>query len=210
VNVPCRAEGAGSGIGGLVLAAGAATRFGSHKQIALLDGVPLLEHSLRAIAAAPVDRLVVVLGAGADEIVTMVDLHGAEPIVCPRWEEGQSASLACGLAELAECDAVVVTLGDQPRVATDAARRVIAARNGAAAVRATYGGRPGHPVLLERELFAPLRDVSGDLGARNLLMSVPVLEVPCEDLGGGEDVDTPAELDALRAGGPVTDTVPTP
>lgn len=195
-------------IGGLVLAAGAATRFGSHKQLALLDGVPLLEHSLRAIAAAPVDRLVVVLGAGADEIATRVDLHGAEPIVCPRWEKGQSASLACGLGELADCEAVVVTLGDQPRVASEAVRRVIAARNGAAAIRATYGGKPGHPVLLERELFEPLRDVTGDLGARNLLMSVSVLEVPCEDLGGGEDVDTPAELDALRAGGPVTDTVP--
>lgn len=195
-------------IGGLVLAAGAATRFGSHKQLALLDGVPLLEHSLRAIAAAPVDRLVVVLGVGADEIATRVDLHGAEPIVCPRWEKGQSASLACGLGELADCEAVVVTLGDQPRVASEAVRRVIAARNGAAAIRATYGGKPGHPVLLERELFEPLRDVTGDLGARNLLMSVSVLEVPCEDLGGGEDVDTPAELDALRAGGPVTDTVP--
>jgi molybdenum cofactor cytidylyltransferase len=195
-------------IGGLVLAAGAATRFGSHKQLALLDGVPLLEHSLRAIAAALVDRVVVVLGAGADEIVASLDLHGAEPIVCPRWAEGQSASLACGLAELAACEAVVVTLGDQPRLAPDAVRRVIAARDGAAAVRATYGGLPGHPVLLERELFEPLRDVSGDRGARNLLLSVPVLEVPCEDLGGGEDVDTPAELDALRAGGPVTGTVP--
>jgi CTP:molybdopterin cytidylyltransferase MocA len=150
----------------------------------------------------------VVLGAAADEIVTGVDLHGAEPIVCPRWEKGQSASLACGLGELADCEAVVVTLGDQPRVASEAVRRVIAARDGAAAVRATYGGRPGHPVLLERELFEPLRDVTGDLGARNLLMSVSVLEVPCDDLGGGEDVDTPAELDALRAGGPVTDTIP--
>jgi molybdenum cofactor cytidylyltransferase len=195
-------------IGGLVLAAGAATRFGSHKQLALLDGIPLLEHSLRAIAVAPVDRVAVVLGAGSDEIVASVDLHGAEPIVCPRWAEGQSASLACGLAELAACEAVVVTLGDQPRLAPDAVRRVIAARDGAAAVRATYGGRPGHPVLLERELFEPLRNVSGDRGARNLLLSVPVLEVPCEDLGGGEDVDTPAELDALRAGGPVTGTVP--
>jgi CTP:molybdopterin cytidylyltransferase MocA len=193
-------------IGGLVLAAGAATRFGSHKQLALLDGVPLLEHSLRAVAAAPVDRLVVVLGAGADEIATRVDLHGAEAVVCPRWEEGQSASLACGLGALAACEAAVVTLGDQPRVASDAVRRVIAARNGAAAVRATYGGKPGHPVLLERKLFEPLRDVTGDLGARNLLLSVSVLEVPCDDLGGGEDVDTPAELDALRAGGPVTDT----
>jgi len=75
---------------------------------------------------------------------------------------------------------------------------------GAAAVRATYGGEPGHPVLLEHDLFEALRDVSGDKGARNLLLSVPVLDVPCDDLGGGEDVDTPAELDALRAGGSVT------
>jgi hypothetical protein len=45
--------------------------------------------------------------------------------------------------------------------------------------------------------------VTGDHGARNLLLSVSSREVPCEDLGGGEDVDTPAELDALRAGGPV-------
>ena len=154
--------------------------------------------------AAPVGHVVVVLGSGADEIAAAVDLHGVEPRVCSRWAEGQAASLACGLAELVACEAVVVTLGDQPRVSPDAIRRVIAARNGAAAVRATYGGNPGHPVLLERELFEPLRNVSGDKGARNLILSVPVLDVPCDDLGGGEDVDTPAELDALRAGGPVS------
>jgi len=191
-------------IGGLVLAAGAARRFGAPKQLADLDGAPLLEHALRRMSAAPVDRVVVVLGAGADEVAAGVDLHGAEPVVCGRWEEGQSASLACGLAELAGCEAVVVTLGDQPRVSPDAIRRVISARNDAAAVRATYNGNPGHPVLLERRLFEQLRNVSGDRGARNLLLSVQVLDVPCDDLGGGEDVDTPAELDALRAGGPVT------
>jgi CTP:molybdopterin cytidylyltransferase MocA len=196
-------------IGGLVLAAGAATRFGAQKQLAQLDGIPLLEHSLRTMTAAPVGRVVVVLGSSGDEIAAAVDLHGAEPIFCPRWEEGQSASLACGLAELAGCEAVVVTLGDQPRVSPDAIRRVIAARNGASAVRATYGGNPGHPVLLEQELFGRLRNVSGDRGARNLLLSVPVLDVACDDLGGGEDVDTPAELDALRAGGPVTGAAPT-
>jgi CTP:molybdopterin cytidylyltransferase MocA len=191
-------------IGGLVLAAGAATRFGRPKQLAYLDGIPLLEHVLRTMNAAPVGRVVVVLGSAADEIAAAVDLHGADPIVCARWAEGQSASLACGLGELASCEAVVVTLGDQPRVSPDAIRRVIAGRNGASAVRATYGGEPGHPVLLERDLFSALRNVTGDKGARNLLLSVPVLDVPCDDLGGGEDVDTPAELDALRAGGPVT------
>ena len=204
MNVPPRAGGAGSGIGGLVLAAGASTRFGAQKQLAELDGVPLLEHSLRTMRSVPMGRVVVVLGSAADEIASTVNLHGADPIVCARWEEGQSASLACGLAELADCEAVVVTLGDQPRVSPDAIRRVIAGRNRASAVRATYNGNPGHPVLLERDLFEQLRDVTGDKGARNLLLSVPVRDIPCDDLGGGEDVDTPAELDTLRAGGPVT------
>ena len=191
-------------IAGIVLAAGAGTRFGGGKQLALLDGRPLLEHAVRAITSAPVGRVIVVLGAEAEHVVARVDLHGAEPLVCARWSEGQSASLACGLAELSDSEAVVVTLGDQPRISPDAIRRVIAARGGgAAAVRATYGSAPGHPVLLERELFDRLRDVSGDHGARNLLISVQTRDVPCDDLGNGKDVDTPAELDALRSGGPV-------
>ena len=191
-------------IGGLVLAAGAGKRFGGVKQLAELDGRPLLEHAILAMTASPVGRVVVVLGSGAEEVIGGVDLHGAEPVVCRRWEEGQSASLARGLEELVACEAIVVTLGDQPRLSPDAIRRVIAARgNGAAAVRATYQGVPGHPVLLEHELFERMRDVSGDHGARNLLISVQTREVPCEDLGGGEDVDTPDELDTLRAGGPV-------
>jgi CTP:molybdopterin cytidylyltransferase MocA len=191
-------------IGGIVLAAGAGLRFGGGKQLALLDGRPLLEHAVRAITSAPVGRVIVVLGAESERVLTGVDLHGAEPLFCERWSEGQSASLASGLAELADCEAVVVTLGDQPRVSPEAIRRVIAARGGgAAAVRATYGSGPGHPVLLERELFDRLRDVTGDHGARNLLLSVQTREIPCDDLGNGADVDTPAELDALRAGGPV-------
>lgn len=187
-------------IGGLVLAAGAATRFGASKQIAELDGRPLVEHAIRAMTASPVGRVVVVLGAAAEQVSAAVEAHGADLIVCNRWAEGQSASLACGLAELSDCEAAVVTLGDQPRMSPDAIRRVIAARGeGIEAVRATYAGDPGHPVLLERSLFDRMRDVTGDHGARNLLLSVPTREVPCDDLGGGEDVDTPAQLDALRA-----------
>jgi molybdenum cofactor cytidylyltransferase len=192
-------------IGGVVLAAGAGTRFGGGKQLAELDGRPLLEHALGAMEESGLGHIVVVLGSGAEEIAARVDLHGARPVVCDRWEEGQSASLAAALAEMPDAEAVVVTLGDQPRMAADAIKRVIAARgDGAAAVRATYDGEPGHPVLLERELIEGLRDVTGDHGARNLLLSVNTREVPCDDLGGGEDVDTRAQLNALRSGGQVT------
>ncbi len=185
-------------IGALVLAAGAGSRFGGRKQLAELDGRPLLEHTLAAVAGAPVDQAVVVLGAAAEEVLDRVDLHGARPVVCDRWEEGMSASLAAGLAALEGAEAVVVCLGDQPRLSSEAIRRVIEARDGTPATRATYGGEPGHPVVLEAELFGRLRNVTGDRGARGLLRRAGAREVPCDDLGGGEDVDTKDELGALR------------
>lgn len=190
-------------IAGVVLAAGAGARFGAPKQLARLEGRPLLEHSLRSMGAAGLDRLVVVLGAWADEVLDEVDLHGAEPVVCERWAEGQSASLACGLAHL-EADpveAVVVGLGDQPRLRPEAVARVLGARDGAQAARATYGGDPGHPVVLAASLLPDLRDVTGDVGARGLLRRVGVLDIACDDLGGGADVDTPAQLSRLDQGG---------
>ncbi len=154
----------------------------------------MLEHALAAVAEVGLDDTVVVLGAGADEVLSSVDLHGARPVVCERWEEGLSASLACGLAALESPEAVVICLGDQPRVSTEAIRRVLAARDGAPATRATYGGEPGHPVVLEAELLEPVRNVSGDRGARSLLRRVGAVGVPCDDLGGGADVDTPEQL----------------
>jgi CTP:molybdopterin cytidylyltransferase MocA len=190
-------------IAGLVLAAGSAERFGAPKQLAELDGRPLLEHSLGAMAAAGLDRLVVVLGAWAEEVLERVDLHGAEPVVCARWAEGQSASLASGLAHLEgqEPEAVVVALGDQPRLSTAAVARVLDACAGAVAARATYGGEPGHPVAMAASLLPDLRDVTGDVGARALLRRAGVLEVACDDLGGGADVDTPAQLARMGEGG---------
>ena len=183
-------------IAGLVLAAGAGTRFGGRKQLAVLDGRPLLEHALAAMESAPVAVRFVVLGADAEEIRSGVDLHGATPLVCPDWEEGQSASLRAGVAAVPDdCEAIVVTLGDQPSIASRAIAAVVAARGGGFdAVRATYDGVPGHPVLIERALFPALRELSGDTGARDVLRDARVREVPCDGLGDSTDVDTPADL----------------
>lgn len=189
-------------IAGLVLAAGAGERFGGPKQLAELGGRSLLEHVLAAMERPALDRVVVVLGAHSDEVLAKVPLHGAEPLVCAEWAEGMAASLRAGIEELAAADAVVVVLGDQPRIAPEAVERVVAARGaGAPAVRATYGGVPGHPVLLERELFPALRELHGDAGARAVLQEVEVREVACDGLGGPDDVDTPATLAALRRAG---------
>lgn len=187
-------------IAGLVLAAGDSRRFGATpKQLALLDGRPLLEHALAAMAAAPaLDRVAVTLGAHAQEIVAAVDLHGAAPLLVEEWAEGQAASLRAGIAALApHADAVLVVLGDQPRVPPAAIAEVIAAwvaNPAAAAVRATFGGNPGHPVLLTRQLFPAVAALRGDGGARSLFAAVAVHDVEC-GAGTVQDVDTPADLE---------------
>jgi CTP:molybdopterin cytidylyltransferase MocA len=87
-----------------------------------------------------------------------------------------------------------VTLGDQPRISSDAVARVIEARGTAWAARATYGGVPGHPVLLGAPLFDEIGELGGDTGARALLSDIVVIDVPCDGLGDPYDVDTPADL----------------
>jgi molybdenum cofactor cytidylyltransferase len=189
-------------IGGAILAAGPSTRFGPRpKQLADLDGRPLLAHAVAAMTAAPgVARVVVVLGAHSGEIAASVDFHGAQPIVAADWRSGQAAALRAAVAELGrDCDAIVVTLGDQPRITPGSIGRVIDAASGPEpAVRAVYRGAPGHPVLVKRPLFARLACTRGDVGARDVLGSVEVHDVECADVGSPVDVDTPAELAALR------------
>jgi len=188
-------------IGGLILAAGGGHRFGAVKQLADLDGRPLLEHAIVAMEAVPaIERIVVVLGAAAGEISDQVDLGAAEVVVCRDWEEGLSASLRTGAKQLADTEAIIVTLGDQPLIS----REVIAAildqiRAPEAAARATYDGRPGHPVLIKRELYGAVAGLRGDTGARDMLATAGVREFEAAHLCRPDDVDTPADLWAIRA-----------
>lgn len=184
------------GVHAIVLAAGAGRRYGGGKQLAPLGGRPLLEHALRAAAAAPVDGVVVTLGAGAERVIAAVDLHGARPVVVAGWEEGIAASLRAGLEAIpAEAEAAVILLGDQPGVDAATISQVIEAwrASEAPAARAVHAGRPGHPVVAARSLFPRLLELRGDRGAGALLAQVPVAEVEC-----GEqvvvDVDTPDDL----------------
>ena len=187
-------------IAGLVLAGGAGRRFGAPKQLADLDGVPLLQHAVDAMLAVPaLDRVVVILGAAAEEIGAAVRFASAEPIVCEGWAEGMAASLRCGVEELGGADWVVVTLGDMPGVTPEAIEAVIGACSPEVdAVRAEYGGQFGHPVALSATLLARVDSLRGDVGARELLRDARVRRVEALHLARPDDVDTPEELEAIR------------
>jgi len=169
-------------IAAVVLAAGAATRFGSPKQRLLVEEV------LGRVRAAGIAEVVVVTGAH--------DLTASAPVVhCPDWERGPGASLRCGLAVLSdETEAAIVALADGPDLSPAAIERVVDAwrAHGDDVLAASYGGERGHPVLLACAAW----DAVPDEGARAL---APML-VPCDDLGAPGDVDYPEDLpDRFRA-----------
>ena len=192
-----------SGVHAVVLAAGAASRFGGGKLLAPLDGKPLIEHTLGALEASPVDGTVVVLGEDEGELREVCEPYGVRVVENPDRGQGQSTSVRAGLESLgAEARAAVVLLGDQPLVGAPVVGRLVAAFEGGAKVAvATYGGEMRNPVLFSREVWELLEEeLDGDVGARPFLWRHPelVVGVPCEAVGDPADVDTIEELHLLE------------
>jgi CTP:molybdopterin cytidylyltransferase MocA len=163
-------------IAAVVLAAGAAERFGSPKQRLLLPAV------LARVHAAGIDEVVVVSGAYELDV-------GERTVYCPDWQRGPGASLRCGLAALPTAvQAAIVVLADGPELSPASLQRVATAwrETGAPLVAASYDGSRSHPLLVARELWDDVPD-EGLRGREPLL-------VPCADLGAPGDVDYPSDL----------------
>jgi CTP:molybdopterin cytidylyltransferase MocA len=185
---------------GLILAAGAGTRFGATKQLADLRGRPLLQYAIDSMLSVEgLDPVVVVLGHAADQILEAVDFGTAEVVICSEWDRGQAFSLRRGLAALAGADAVAVTLGDQPFITPEVISGALDQLAGHDAVRCTYGGAPGHPVVLGRRVMDEASSLDGDVGARDLLARFRVKKWEAGHLASAVDVDTPEELQSLGA-----------
>jgi CTP:molybdopterin cytidylyltransferase MocA len=169
-------------IAAVVLAAGAASRFGAPKQELLLPSV------LQRLAASPVDEVVVVSGAHA-----LGQRDDVRIVRCPNWQRGPGASLRCGLDALgAGVEAAVVCLADGPNLPPEAVRRVLTAwRAGAGPiVAASYAGARGHPLVLGRTAWASVPDEG--------MRALPAVLVPCDDLGTPGDVDVADDIGRLE------------
>lgn len=180
---------------GLLLAAGAGSRMGTPKALVReADGTSWLQRSVAVLRAGGCADVSVVLGAEATRVRSLVP-DGVDVVVAAAWADGMSASLTAGLAslEMSGHDAALVTLVDLPDVTAAVVRRLLTAASGSAALaRATYAGRPGHPVLIGRDHWAGvISSVAGDEGAKAYLQAHDVDAVECGDLATGRDQDTP-------------------
>lgn len=190
------------GCAAVILAAGRATRFGSAKLLAGLDGRPLLQHVLDLAAEARLEPVVVVLGADAPTLRQACSWRTEVLVVNPDPDAGLSSSVRLGLAQLAlsQVERVVVLLGDQPRLSATQLRAILAAPTDQARpiVVPRYAGLPGSPALLERAAWPLAATLTGDQGMSQLFDARPDLIRRVDLEGANPDVDTPADLEELH------------
>ena len=159
-------------VAAVVLAAGAATRYGGPKQAEFLPAV------LAALEQAQIPDTVVVAGAHP----LPAPAGGARLVQCDSWADGPGASLRCGLRALSnEVEHALVVLADGPELDPRAVRRLVEHREDGAVVAAAYGGERSHPVVMSRSVWYDVPNEGG--------RAIPAVLVDCSDLEAPGDVD---------------------
>lgn len=184
------------GLHGLLLAAGSGSRMGRPKALVRdPDGTSWLRRAVGVLQEGGCEAVTVVLGAGADDAEPLLDGTGVQVVVADDWSEGMGASLRAGLRALDGSDAVavVVMLVDLPDVTASVVRHVAAeVTRPDQLARASYDGRPGHPVVIGRDHWTAVAgQVGGDQGARTYLDAHGVRDIDCGGLATGRDRDRP-------------------
>lgn len=184
----------------LVLAAGAASRFGSPKQLARIGGVMMLQKAVSQATEVAGHAVTVILGAHAERIVPLLRQSPATVEINRQWQEGLASSLRLGISRLPPgCEGVLVTLADQVAVTAFDLRRLVGAwrRQPEWLIAASYEGHTGVPAIFPAWCFADLAGLRGDAGARAVLARYAdrCLRVPMPN--AGLDIDTPEDLLAL-------------
>jgi CTP:molybdopterin cytidylyltransferase MocA len=192
-------------VAAIVLAAGASRRLGQPKQLLMLDGETLLARSVRLANEAGAAPVLVVLGANSELIGSAIPAGSATLVMNENWEQGIASSIHAGLKALdpAESDVggVLILACDQPRLSAEHLRELIqslAGQRETSIVASAYAGVHGIPAVFPREAFPHLLALSGDKGARALLMQPPCPLIALAFEGGEVDIDRPDDLEQLQ------------
>lgn len=181
----------------LVLAAGAATRFGAVKQLAPYQGEALARRAVQAAGAVCGDRTVVVLGHEWRAVYESCKPVPGAFVINTEYATGIGTSIAAGAAAIRHvADAILVVLADQPLVTARHLEDLQATWSGGPAdiVASSYAGTTGVPALFPRACFDQLCKLDGDTGAQKLLHDPGFSVHSIEFADAALDVDTPSDL----------------
>lgn len=197
---------AGSGVAGILLAAGSSSRMGRLKQLLPVGGVPLAARAAGHAVSSALESVVVVLGYQSREIAEKVLRYCADPkltvIENPHWREGISTSIITGLSAVEDrFDHVMILLGDMPHVPPSVIDLLLERYldSGACMGAVVRGERRCHPVVFSREMYLHLHSLRGDVGARALFDAFPqrVCIVTPDAPYDPRDIDTPEDYSRL-------------
>jgi xanthine/CO dehydrogenase XdhC/CoxF family maturation factor len=188
-----------------ILAAGGSSRMGEAKQLLDVGGESMLRRAVTGAIASRAGEVIVVVGARAGEIAGELDGLEVRVVENRDWQSGIASSVVAAVAAAEEsgAHAIVIALADQPFVGATHLRRLASTIRASEAriVASAYPEGGGVPAAFDRELFAALKALRGDTGARDLIRRLPAvtLEIPIER---PDDVDTREEYERVRASCP--------
>jgi len=191
-NIPSDAK-----LCGILLAAGASTRFGTDKLMHPLAGGTTVAAAALANLRSALPHVIAVVRPGATALENLLSAAGATVILCADADEGMGASLASAVRATSHVDGWVIALADMPFIRPPTIAKIAASLAAGAAIAApAWRGERGHPVGLSARFRPQLEALHGDEGARALLKKnaglIELIEV--DDPGVRRDIDTPADL----------------
>ena len=191
-------------VAAILLAGGESSRMGVPKPLLEWGGYTLIEYQLAQLKGPPIDRVVVVLGHRADEVLPCVRSTDAQTVINELYAEGRASSLRVGAAALPDNTAAILILNvDQPRPHDVIARLVdMHRRSGNLITVPTYEEKRGHPPVLDGSLLPELREVNEETqGLRDVIArhAADVEELAFETPAVLLDLNRPQEYQKARA-----------
>jgi molybdenum cofactor cytidylyltransferase len=162
----------------LILAAGEGRRFGGIKQLALIDGKPLLRSVIENTSAPELYRTVVVVGAHACDVCASITDLDVVIIENKEWQSGISSSIRSGVEYVAQlypnADGLLIALGDQWRLNRTHIGELVKtqAQTREYIIATAYDERGGVPAFFPKKFWPMLKALSGDKGAGQVLNNV--------------------------------------
>ncbi len=190
----------------VLLAAGASARLGRPKQLLKYGRSTLLGHSLEAALSTTANGVVVVLGANAHNIQPLTAPKKLVVVTNPHWQEGIASSIRLGLnrvlVEIPDTGLVLFMPCDQPFINPALMDNLVTLQQqtGKPIAASSYAGTLGIPAVFSKTLFDELHELTGDAGAKKIILQHLADTVSIPFSGGEVDIDTPADLEQLRKG----------